>query len=239
MTDLSRVEIGLVGDFDTSVPAHEAIPAALQSAATALAIGIQVEWVPTERIDRTARIERFNGLWCVPGSPYRSFEGALRAIRFARESGTPFLGTCGGFQHAIIEYARNVLGWNDADHAETNPHGKRLVITPLDCALEDSEAEIRFVADSTIARAYGTDRAVERYRCAYSLDEQFADALSASTLQTSAYDADGHVRAVELRGHPFFVATLFQPERAALAGRAAPLVEAFAAACAGLTPHAR
>lgn len=63
-----------------------------------------------------------------------ALEGALIAIRYARENSIPFLGTCGGFQHAILEYARNVLGWSDAAHAETDTTG-RMVIAPLTCSL--------------------------------------------------------------------------------------------------------
>jgi len=68
------------------------------------------------------RAAGFDGFWCVPASPYRDIDGALRAIRFAREQRRPFLGTCGGFQHAVLEYARNVLGWADAEHGELAPN---------------------------------------------------------------------------------------------------------------------
>ena len=105
-----RVTIGLIGDRSDSVLAHQAIPLALENAAETLGIAAAYEWVPTERIKSASRVAAFDGLWCVPGSPYRSMEGALIAIRCAREGRIPFLGTCGGFQHAIVEYARNVLG---------------------------------------------------------------------------------------------------------------------------------
>ncbi|MDO8942951.1 MAG: hypothetical protein Q7U75_07185, partial [Desulfobacterales bacterium] len=93
-----RISIGLVGDFDQSVPAHQAIPRALQCVGESLHVELSFEWVPTEEIQAASRICSFDGLWCVPASPYRSMEGALLAIRHARESGVPFLGTCGGFQ---------------------------------------------------------------------------------------------------------------------------------------------
>src|ERR1035437_412698 len=105
-----RISIGLIGDYDKSVPAHQAIPLALQSAAKALRVELGFEWVPTEEIGAATRVTCFSGLWCVPGSPYRSMEGALLAIRHARESGVPFLGTCGGFQHAVIEDGRERPG---------------------------------------------------------------------------------------------------------------------------------
>src|SRR5262249_44347282 len=126
---------GLIGDHDATITAHQAIPIALQLAADSSQTQVKWQWVPTEEIRSAARVSAFDGLWCVPGSPYRSTEGALRAIRHARESGRPFLGTCGGFQHAVIEYARNVLGWADAEHAETAPDAPRQVIAKLACSL--------------------------------------------------------------------------------------------------------
>jgi CTP synthase (UTP-ammonia lyase) len=224
------VNIGLIGDRNDAVTAHRAIPVAIALAAEALGLAVEPEWLPTQSID-SSRLARFDGLWCVPASPYISMEGALRGIRFARESQTPFLGTCGGFQHAIVEYARNVLGWTDADHAETSSHGARDVVAPLLCSLVEVTDRIRFTADSLIARAYGTDSATEGYHCNYGMNPEFRDGLMGATLRISALDEQGDVRAVELVDHPFFVATLFQPERAALHGRVPPLVAAFLRAC--------
>lgn len=154
--------------------------------------------------------------------------GALIAIRFARENRVPFLGTCGGFQHAIIEYARNVLGWTDAEHAETAPRAARPVITPLACELVEATDSVRFQPGSRIASYYGSEVATEGYRCRYGLNPELQAALLLSgPLRAGARDAAGEVRAVELDEHPFFLATLFQPERAALHGRVPPLVAAF------------
>jgi len=82
-------------------------------------------------------------------------DGALSAIRLAREVGISFLGTCGGFQHALIEYARNVAGIEDAEHAESSPSAERLVIEPLACSLVDMEGEIRPLPDTRLAEIYG------------------------------------------------------------------------------------
>ncbi len=225
--------IGLIGDYDQTVPAHQAIPPALQHAADALHVDVDFEWIPTEEITSIERVSRFAGLWCVPASPYRSMDGALLAIRHARERAVPFLGTCGGFQHAVVEYSRNVLGWADAEHAETAPGAARAVISALACALVEATGSIRLFPGTRIASAYGANSASEAYRCRYGLNPEFQAALVAGPLRASADDETGEVRAIELDGHPFFVATLFQPERAALEGRPAPLVVAFARACAG------
>lgn len=227
-----NVTIGLIGDYDETVPAHRAIPFALRRSAEVLHVEVGFEWIPTEDIVAVSRIDRFGGLWCVPASPYRSIDGALLAIRYARESETPFLGTCGGFQHAVVEFARNVLGWADADHAETAPGAARAVISPLECALIEATDSVRLFPGTRIAAAYGASETIEDYRCRYGLNPQFRAALVAGPLRAAADDKTGDVRAVELDSHPFFVATLFQPERAALAGRTVPLVVTFVNACA-------
>src|SRR5678815_549787 len=105
----TTVHIGLVGDYNADVPAHQAIPRALALAADALALNVEATWLPTDEIRDEAQLVAFAGLWCVPASPYRSMEGALRAIRVAREQPRPFLGTCGGFQHAVVEYALSLI----------------------------------------------------------------------------------------------------------------------------------
>ena len=225
------VAVGLVGDYNKMVPAHQAIPLALARAGDALGLEVAYEWLPTEHITSADCVTSFAGLWCVPASPYRSMQGALLAIRHARESATPFLGTCGGFQHAVIEYARNVLGWIEADHAETSPEAVLAVISPLECALVEETGTVRLFPGTRLAAAYRTMQTTEGYRCRYGLNPQFQTALLAGPLRASADDLRGEVRAVELDGHPFFAATLFQPERAALRNQPAPLVEAFVRAC--------
>lgn len=221
------VTVGLIGDYDAGVTAHQAIPPALHMAAQTLGASAEPVWVPTERAGDPHALERFDALWCVPASPYRSMDGALRAIGHARERGVPYLGTCGGFQHAIVEYARQVLGWHDAEHAETAPTAERWVIAPLACELVERAEPIHLRAGSRIAQAYGRHTIVEAYRCRYGLNPAFQAELLAGPLAATGMDENGEVRAVELDGHPFFVATLFQPERAALAGEPAPLVAAF------------
>jgi len=227
-----HVTIGLVGDHDDSKAAHLAIPLALRAAGETLDIEVLHEWVPTEQLVEVSRVSGLDGIWCVPGSPYRSMDGVLLAIRHAREKRIPFLGTCGGFQHAIVEYARNVLGWSDAEHGESASGQGRTVISPLTCALLNEEGTVRLVPGTRISSAYRANVATEEYFCSYGVNQEFRSALVAGPLRATATDESDALRAVELDSHPFFVATLFQPERAALKGRVAPLVVAFVAACA-------
>ncbi|WP_248797297.1 CTP synthase [Pseudomonas sp. MWU13-2105] len=228
----SILNIALIGDHDPQVSAHRAIPVALQRAAADAGLNVQAHWLATDSLTAQTDLSLFEGFWCVPASPYRSLEGALLAITHAREQRLPFLGTCGGFQHAVLEYARHVLGWTDAEHGETAPDSPHAVISPLSCSLLDAHQRIGFVEGTLIAKAYGALETHEDYHCRYGINPAFENALLDGDLRASGHDAQGDLRAVELKGHPFFVATLFQPERAALEGRTPALAGAFLAACA-------
>ncbi|ELQ08152.1 hypothetical protein A988_23864 [Pseudomonas syringae BRIP39023] len=225
------IRIGLIGDFSADVAAHQAIPLALQRAAEVAQVPVGFEWLPTPRIGSGAQLAEFDGLWCVPASPYRDMQGALTAIRFAREHRVPFLGTCGGFQHALLEYARHQLGWADAEHGETAPDAANVIIEPLSCSLVESVAAIQLQPDTLIAQAYGRLDIEERYHCRYGLRRELESALFGEHLKVSGRGLEGEVRCMELQGHPFYVATLFQPERAALQGQTPAVVAAFVRAC--------
>jgi CTP synthase (UTP-ammonia lyase) len=230
--------IALVGDFSPSIVAHRAIPEALTLAARDTRAAVDWNWVATSEIHDATSLAKFSAIWLVPGSPYLNMNGALTAVRFARETRRPFLGTCGGFQHALIEIARNLAGMPTADHAESNPNGAELVVTRLACSLVEKTDVIRFLPGSLLENAYGTGTAVEGYRCNFGLSDRYRERLIAAGLRFTAFDANDDVRAAELPTdvHPFFVGTLFQPERAALQGITPPLARAFIAALARLNP---
>lgn len=219
------LRIALVGDYNHDVVAHQAIPLAIDDAAAVLEITADYDWLATSEIKSRDDLVGYDAIWVVPASPYKNPEGAFIAIQYARENAIPFLGTCGGFQHAIIEYARNVMGVGDAAHQETDSAG-RMVIVPLSCSLVEQEAEVELRPNTLIARAYGREKISEGYHCNYGISPDFAAELEKSDMRVTAWDEDGEIRAVELTNHPFFVATLFQHERNALAGRPVPLVQA-------------
>lgn len=222
--------IALVGDYSSAVTAHRAIPQALELARSAVQREFAWTWLGTANIRNAAKdLAEFAAVWVVPRSPYENMAGALDAIRWARETKRPFLGTCGGFQHALIEIARDVMGIPEADHAETNPNGAALVVTALACSLVDKTNALRFTPGSLVREAYGRDDAVEGYHCNYGPAEDYRAAFEKAGVRFTAFDEAGEIRAAELSRsvHPFFVGTLFQPERAALRGDTPPLVKAF------------
>jgi CTP synthase (UTP-ammonia lyase) len=224
----SQYLVALVGDYNPSVPAHQAIPVALDLAAAHHGARVKAVWVSTSQIQCVEdELDSYDGVWCVPASPYKNTVGALDAIRFAREQRLPFLGTCGGFQHALMEYARNVLCMANTDHAELAPSASHPLISALTCSLLDAEEELLLEPESLLHKSYGTARIREQYRCSYGPNPEYENKLFAAEFRVTARDTDGQVRAAELRGHPFFVGTLFQPERRALKGELPPIVREF------------
>ncbi len=223
------IRIALVGDFNPAVTAHQAIPKAIEIAAAEISISVEYDWIATPRFDDGAApiLSGYDGMWCVPASPYESLEGALAAIRFVRENDIAFLGTCGGYQHAILEYARNVLGLANAANAEIDPDAELPLIAPLSCALIDQDAGIDLAAGSLIRAHCGSDHLIEINRCSYGFNRDYAGLLAGQALQIGAWDADGDPRSVELHNHRFFIGTAFQPERSALRGGNHPLITAF------------
>ncbi len=221
----TQVRLALVGDYKPEAVAHQATPVALQLTASHLDIDIQSQWLPSETLTDTSVLQGYDAIWVVPGSPYRNDDGVFMAIRHAREQNVPFLGSCGGFQYAVVEYARNVMGWHDAGHAETDSGG-RLVIAPLSCSLVEKTGAILFQPDTLIARAYGKLQTYEGYHCNFGVNPDFVADLQQHPLVISGHDSEGDVRAVELPEHRFYAATLFQSERAALRGELSPLIVA-------------
>jgi len=225
------ISIALVGDRSPAVRAHSRIPRLLDALRDEDHLDLDAYWVPTPEAADPAALAGFAGVWLVPGSPYRSEAGAMAAVHTARTRGIPFLGTCGGFQHAMLEFARNVCGMPQARHAENGPaSGADALITALACSLAGHEATVNLAPGSRIEELIGASRTIEGYHCSYGIAAGHLDLLRAHGMHFTGFDDDGQVRAAELPGHPFFLATLFQPELAA--DGVHPLIRGFARAAA-------
>jgi CTP synthase (UTP-ammonia lyase) len=240
--------IALVGDRSPSVRAHARVPQLIDALRRRDGVVLDPYWVPST--EAHGGLEDFDGIWIVPGSPYESPEGAIAAARVAREHRIPFLGTCGGFQHAVLMLARDLAGIADASHAEyfaegepgvgpRGPHSQpnepagrgSAVVVALECSLVGHEGGIAYDPGTLIQRIMGVERSVERYHCSYGIDPAYLDRLREAGVVFGAHDDAGDVRALELPDHPFFLGTLFQPELAGDGTRAHPVIRAFADAC--------
>lgn len=162
---MSNSRIVLIGDYDGSLTAHTTIPPALELAAKVLKVDVEPVWMHTSKLttkEEIRSLHSYEGIWCVPGPPYANMEGAISAISLARTEEIPFLGTCAGFQHALIEYFRNVIGATNAAHAEADPAAERPLISKLSCSLVEVNGTIRLYIHGITryqASAFFTDRA--------------------------------------------------------------------------------
>lgn len=234
------VRIGILGDFNTEFRSHHATNDALQHAATKLNVTLMSEWIPTPSLvepNAVKKLESYDGLFASAGSPYKSMDGMLKGIEFARRRDWPFLGTCGGFQYTIIECARNVLGLKDADTAENNSGSKNIIIYPVACAVPDRKKgapklsglvpEIRLRPGSYLQSYYGKDTVTEEFFCNFEVNPDFEWASIEAGFPIAARGPQGEVRAIESPTHRFFIATLFQPQLTSKPGKPHPLVLAF------------
>lgn len=222
---MTSYEIVLLGDQDPSIVAHQAISQALTLAATALGVTLRTRWLPTVQAD--GALGGCDGLWCIPGSPYRHREGVLATLRTAREQRIPFLGTCGGLQYALLEYAHTVLGWADVAHAEEDPLTSRALLAPLSCARVEYHNELRLEPGSRLVAGDDGLRAQAAYHCRFGLNPDYLPTLLAAGWRVLAWDEEELPVAFELTTHPCYFGTLYQPEREALAGRVPTAVRAW------------
>jgi CTP synthase (UTP-ammonia lyase) len=234
-------KIALLGEFNPDFPPHPATNVAILHSCKHLGAEVQGAWLSTEHA-RVETLKDLAGIWVAPGSPYKNLNNTLAAIHYARENALPCFGTCGGFQHIVLEYARNVLGYKDAQHAEYDPYASNLFISSLACSLAGKEMSLDFVAGSKIAEIYGALHATEHYYCNFGVNPDVVPLFKNGPLQIVGSDSEGKIRILELPNHPFFVATLFVPQARSQPDRPHPLVTAFLNAVvsqAATLPHPR
>lgn len=221
------MRIAIVGDYCEDYATHRAMLPALHHA------GAEGEWIPTPD---AAKAVTYSAIWLAPGSPYASFDNVLTLIRFARERGAPFLGTCGGFQHVLIEFARNVLGIPNADSAEHGTPQATQVIIPVTCPISQDPAfpklygpeTVHIRPGTTLRRILETETTAENYFCNFEENPEFRARYEAAGLRISAVNGAGIARAVEIPGHAFFLATQFQPQMRSAPGSPHPLLASLA-----------
>lgn len=229
---MKRVKIALVGDFDKNMYTHVALNDAIEHARAHLPFTLNAKWVQTEDIEKALlNGNNFHGFWIAPGSPYKNDEGVYKVIRMAREMNLPIIGSCGGFQYMVLEYARNVLNLSNAGHEESDPNANP-VISKLSCSLKGQREEVHIPdSNSWLYQVFKTDKIIGKYYCSYGVNPLFQEKLNRPPFLFTAFSATGEVRAFELRTHRFFKGTLFQPALDSSIENPNPLILDFFKAC--------
>ena len=166
-------------------------------------------------------------VFIAPGGPDEESDGILQVIRACRERDIPCLGTCGGFQRMISEFALNVLHYKRIEHQEIHPDANDPLFAEMSCSLVGSESRVWIKSASIGASAYGRDISDEMFMCRFGLGHSHMDRLKRAGLSISGVGAEGEPRIIELTEHTFFVGTLFVPQMQSWPENPHPLISAW------------
>lgn len=222
-----RTRIAVIGEYCDTFRPHSALNESLNSFQKKY--DFEYEWIDTIAVEtrRDSLLENFSGIWSAPGSPFKSLEGALYAISYARLNDIPHLGTCAGFQHAIIEIARNILGVEDAQHEEYSPGSSNLFVNKLVCSLAGQTMDVVLKKGSLAHNLYGTHKTQENYYCNFGINPGFRNLLNHPSILISGVDQDNEIRLVELTNLRFFIISLFVPQTKSTPKSPHPLIKGF------------
>jgi CTP synthase len=220
-----EVKIGLVGKYVELKDSYKSISEAFIHAGAANDCKVSIEWIHSESINEENVAERFKGLKGIlvaPGFGQRGIEGKISAIRYARENNVPFFGICLGMQCAVIEFARNVLGFKDANSTEMNPGTTNPVIDLLETQkkITNKGGTMRLgsypcnvTPDTNAWEIYKKKEITERHRHRYEFNNEYlADYEKAGMTASGINPEGGLVEIVEIKDHPWFVGVQFHPE---------------------------
>ncbi len=239
------VRIAVVGKYTELVDAYKSVQEALLHGGISNDVKVHIDWLSSEQFDEGQHLERlarYDGILVPGGFGPRGIPGMLHAIRYAREQEVPFLGICLGLQCAVIEFARNVAGLEDADSYEFREDCEHPVVGLMDeqRKITNMGGTMRLGAYPAVIRpgsraeqVYGSSEISERHRHRYEVNNDYRDQLESAGMVISATSPDGGlVEMVELPDHPWFVAGQFHPELRSRPMRPAPLFDAFIRAAA-------
>lgn len=238
-----EVTIGLIGKYVELQDSYKSILESLIHAGATNEVRVNVRSIHSEHIeerDLMHQLEELDGVLVAPGFGERGIEGKVEAVRFAREKGLPFLGICLGMQMAVIEFARNVLGLENANSTEMDPNTPHPVIDLMESqkhvthkggTMRLGSWKCDLIADGRALKAYGQSHIEERHRHRYEYNDRYRDQLEAAGLKATGINPDtGLVEIVELPDHPWFVGVQFHPEYKSTVANPHPLFVAFVAA---------
>lgn len=221
-------KILILGDYNLKNHLHKKINESLELILKNTDLKFEYNWINTDAFQKNMLAEEYNGLWVAPGSPYKSMENVLTAIHFARTNQIPTLGTCAGFQHMLIEYAKNVCQLNSADHEETNSQSPDLIISKLSCSLVGQKENLT-ITDKTskIYQLLKKDKFEGEYHCNYGFNSNYYTTLQNNGCKFTVFSEDNQVRAFEIEDHPFFIGTLFQTQLLKPDDQTNPIIQGF------------
>ena len=230
-----EVTIALVGKYTHLKDSYISHIEAFHHAEAAAGVKVRLKWVESMDIEKrgTSMLEDVDGVLVPGGFGDRGIEGKIKAIEFARVHGIPFQGVCLGFQLATAEFARHVLGLEDANSTEFNPktHAPVIDLLPEQRTVKAMGATMRLGAhpvdvdpDSKAAKLYGKEPVNERHRHRYEVNPEYIGKLEAAGMRyVGRSDGGRRMEILELRGHPYFVASQFHPELKSRPLRPSPL----------------
>ncbi len=235
----SEVKIGLVGKYTELPDAYKSISEAFIHSGAQLRTKVRLEYVNAELITAQNVEDMLGGMDAIlvaPGFGHRGLEGKLVAVRYARESKVPFLGICLGMQCSVVEFARNVLGLEDANSAETGETSNPVIdimeeqkeVTEKGGTMRLGAYRCQLTEGSNAAKAYGTTEISERHRHRYEFNAKYREQLEKAGLRATGVNPDtGLVEVVEIEDHPWFVGVQFHPEYKSTVENPHPLFVAF------------
>lgn len=235
-----EVTVALVGKYIALHDAYISVVESLKHAGYPNHTTVHIKWVDSETVSEENAADIFSdvsGILVPGGFGKRGIDGKLAAIQYARENHIPFLGLCLGMQLSIVEFARHVVGYNDAHSIELNPSTTHPVISlmPDQEGITDIGGTLRLGAypcvldkDSEAYKLYGEELIHERHRHRYEVNNNFRDDLTAKGMKLSGLSPDGRiVEMIEIPSHPFFIATQAHPELKSRPNRPHPLFLGF------------
>lgn len=221
----NEVNIGLVGKYVELPDAYKSIAESFIHAGAHLACKVNVHWISSETITNKSVnrvLKNLDGILVAPGFGERGIEGKIEAIRYVRENNIPFFGICLGMQCAVVEFARNVMGYEEAASTELNNDTPYPVISLMENQknIQDyggtmrlGQYDCKIKKPSKVATAYGSTSIKERHRHRYEFNNDYLKDMEAHGLKAVGINPESNlVEIVELSGHPYFVATQFHPE---------------------------
>ena len=209
------MKIAIIGEFDANFRPHVATNEAIAHCAKELNYNYKADWIPTDHLEKNLKkiVSDYDAFWIAPGGPFKSLQGVLNLIQYLRKHKIPTLGTCGGFQHIVLEFARNVLDIKDAGHEEYHPNASNMVVDPLRCDLKGEPLEVDIIdKTSRTFEILKSDKLKEKYYCSFGLNPKYQELFDRSGFKIVGSDKHKEARILELESHPFFIATLFVPQ---------------------------